>query len=215
MPRRHCEECGAEFQTGSRGKGRGPKRFCSRECFRRSEQLRAGYRYGHLIVLKFSHYDEKYHDAYYVFACDCGTQKTIKGSSVTGGVVISCGHVWKEGVKNYGRTHDMSMSPEYRAYMNARSRVRSKVPSTWRNYGGRGIEFKFDSFEQWFRELGPQPSPKHSVERMNNDGHYEPGNVKWATKREQSLNRVNCGKCRILEKEIEDLKRQIAALKIE
>jgi hypothetical protein len=59
----------------------------------------------------------------------------------------------------------------------------------WKDYGGRGIEFRFISIEQFFAELGPRASPAHSLDRKDNDGHYEPGNVRWATKTEQQLNR--------------------------
>ena len=63
------------------------------------------------------------------------------------------------------------------------------------NYGGRGIKFLFTSFEQFFAELGPRPKGK-SVDRINNDGHYEPGNVQWATRSEQRKNqRPRAKKC--------------------
>jgi hypothetical protein len=56
------------------------------------------------------------------------------------------------------------------------------------NYGGRGIEFNFTSLEQFALELGERPTTKHSLDRLDNDGHYEPGNIKWSTWQEQILN---------------------------
>src|SRR5258708_1547249 len=82
--------------------------------------------------------------------------------------------------------HGMSRTPEYTAWDNARNRC-STNPKVryWKDYGGRGIKFLFTNFEQFFKELGPRPSPEHSVDRIENDGHYEPGNVRWATPKEQ------------------------------
>jgi hypothetical protein len=57
----------------------------------------------------------------------------------------------------------------------------------YQNYGGRGIKFLFTSFEQWFAELGHRPLGE-TIDRIDNDGHYEPGNVKWSTRSEQNSN---------------------------
>jgi len=65
--------------------------------------------------------------------------------------------------------------------------------SSFRNWGGRGIrvcDAWRDSFEAFLRDVGPRPSKAHSIDRYpNNDGHYEPGNVRWATPREQQSNK--------------------------
>ena len=87
------------------------------------------------------------------------------------------------------KRHSMSRTPEHNAYCAARQRSTNQNLKNWKDYGGRGIRFLFTSFEQWFAELGPRPSPKHSVDRIDNGGNYEPGNVRWSTKAEQALNR--------------------------
>lgn len=101
--------------------------------------------------------------------------------------------------------HGMSRTPEYGAYLAAKQRCTNSKDDAWPDYGGRGIEFRFTSFEQFFAEIGPRPSLKHSLDRKENDGHYELGNVRWATMREQNL---NCRKTRALQnftdKEIEE-----------
>ena len=57
-------------------------------------------------------------------------------------------------------------------------------------YAERGIEFRFASFYEFFKVMGPRPSPKHTIDRFpNNDGHYEAGNVRWATWEEQVKNK--------------------------
>jgi hypothetical protein len=96
---------------------------------------------------------------------------------------------------NNSTTHGMSrvngaLSPEYQSYMHAKCRCTDPQDSGWVNYGGRGIKFLFRSFEHFFAELGPKPEPKylHSVDRIHNNGNYEPGNVRWATDKEQNNN---------------------------
>ena len=85
--------------------------------------------------------------------------------------------------------HSRTQPYEWNAFGHARRRCTNEKDREWKNYGGRGIEFRFTSFEQFFAELGPRPSPKHSLDRKENNGHYEPGNVRWATAKEQMKNR--------------------------
>lgn len=89
---------------------------------------------------------------------------------------------------NYQR-HGLSRTPEYHVYQVAKDRCTNQKHPKYSQYGGRGIQFLFTSFEQFFAELGPKPSPQHSLDRYpNNDGNYEPGNVRWATYTEQNNN---------------------------
>lgn len=90
----------------------------------------------------------------------------------------------KECVKAKAR----QMTPERLAYKNARLRCNAKSGPNFQNYTQRGVKFLFDSFDQFLSELGPRPSPKHSVDRIDNDGNYEPGNVRWATQQQQAQN---------------------------
>jgi len=83
----------------------------------------------------------------------------------------------------------MSGTPEYNAYVGARDRCRNPRTRDWIDYGGRGIEFRFTSFEQFFAEVGLKPGPEYSLDRINNNGHYEPGNVRWALLKTQNKNR--------------------------
>ena len=76
------------------------------------------------------------------------------------------------------------------AYYAARRRCQDPTHRSYPMYGGRGIQFRFNSFDEFFEEVGPKPSPKHSIDRFpNKDGDYEKGNVRWATLEEQTLNR--------------------------
>lgn len=80
-------------------------------------------------------------------------------------------------------------NPEYSAYKNAKARCNNPKHDKYPYYGGRGIQFRFSSFEEWFSELGPRPSLDHQQDRINTDGHYEKGNMKWSTRSEQMTNR--------------------------
>lgn len=84
--------------------------------------------------------------------------------------------------------HGMYGTPEYSAYNAARKRCTKPTSDDWHNYGARGIKFLFTGFWDFYLALGARPTPQHSLDRIGNDGNYEHGNVRWATKSEQSQN---------------------------
>jgi hypothetical protein len=90
-------------------------------------------------------------------------------------------------------THGLSGTYIYRAFFNAKYRCTKPSYPKFEYYGGRGIQFKFESAEQLASEVGPRPTPKHTLDRICNDGHYEPGNVQWATRTQQIKNRRKYG----------------------
>lgn len=89
--------------------------------------------------------------------------------------------------KEYGLPHFHQM-PEYKTYHSAKRRCNCEKATNYKWYGGRGIKFLFDNFIQFYNEVGPKPSPKHSIDRINYDGNYEPGNVRWADSATQHAN---------------------------
>lgn len=135
--------------------------------------------------------------------CDCGNQTNVGTNSLRSGHIRSCGCLQREAVRKTGKenaTHGASviredgekrLDPEYQVWSSMRNRCNNPQHQSYKRYGGRGISVckEWDeSYEAFLRDIGPRPSLKHSIDRRNNDGNYEPSNCRWATKSEQSRN---------------------------
>lgn len=90
-------------------------------------------------------------------------------------------------------SHGMKGTVEYTSYLDAKQRCNNENNKHYKNYGGRGIMFLFKSFEEFYEELGNKPSSAYQLDRIDNDGNYERGNVRWAT-REQNISNRRCSK---------------------
>jgi hypothetical protein len=121
-----------------------------------------------------------------LYRCDCGTEKAIVEARVRYGDTQSCGCM-----KRKRPTHGMNRTREHRIWCGIKKRCLTPTCHEFRWYGGRGIrvcdEWAAD-FAAFYRDVGPCPGPGYSIDRINNDGNYEPGNVRWATAIEQSHN---------------------------
>ena len=83
-------------------------------------------------------------------------------------------------------------SKEYQAFHDAKQRCTNPKHKRYADWGGRGIKVLFNSFQEFLKELGPRPE-NCSLDRVNNDAHYETGNVKWSSREQQQHNkRVSC-----------------------
>ena len=123
--------------------------------------------------------------------CECGARKVVRGNNLRNGNSKSCGCLQKAYVTEHRTIHGKSGKPEYNSYTHMKSRCYNKKDKNYADYGGRGITVCSrwrNSAEYFFEDMGDKPSAQHSLDRIDNDGNYEPDNCRWATSLEQSLN---------------------------
>ena len=146
--------------------------------------------FGRLKVEKLSA-KSKPKKIYWECVCECGNIVTIISSSLISGNTKSCGCLRKELTSSRRSTHKKSFSSEYNTYHHMIKRCYSKNHNSYDYYGGRGItvcERWLESFENFYEDVGEKPSKKHSLDRIDNDGNYEPSNCRWATQSTQVIN---------------------------
>lgn len=123
--------------------------------------------------------------------CDCGNTTTICRYSLGSGLSKSCGCLRKELITRHGDTRSYKQTTEYRIWACMISRCGNQNDKGWYRYGGRGItvceEWRRD-YSSFLADVGRRPTRAHSLDRINNDGNYEPGNVRWATRSQQRRN---------------------------
>lgn len=159
----------------------------------------AGQRFGRLTVIdqapRISSSTD--HHRRWRCLCDCGNQTTVRSNNLRDHQTQSCGCLRKDvGAANgranakHGFNRTGGPTREYTLWIAMRSRCSTKTHKAYPNYGGRGIAVceRWGSFPNFLEDMGFAPSLEHSLDRIDVNGHYEPGNVRWATPLEQAQN---------------------------
>lgn len=160
------------------------------------KKMMHGMRFGRLVVV--SEAPSVKGRAMWLCQCDCGQIRTVAGSHLRNGNTTSCGCLQKEKTidNNKARsTHGMCRTHIHRIWLHIKDRCGNEKCKSYMNYGGRGIticdEWKddFQTFYDYVSKLPHFEEEGYSIDRINNDGNYEPGNVKWSTTKEQANNK--------------------------
>lgn len=160
-----------------------------------------GNRYGMLRVLKRDTRPRKPTKSkpktYWMCKCDCGKIISVQAYNLRCGQTKSCGCYHKKRTSETSITHGMSrfsdgkIRPEFNAWIGIKTRCYNKNRPEYERYGGRGIivcDRWLDSFDNFFEDMGARPSPKHSIDRIDVNGDYEPSNCRWTTDTIQARN---------------------------
>jgi len=154
-----------------------------------------GKRYGRLVVIERANFGDRH--IKWVCVCDCGNRTTPHGDALKIGLTASCGCIRAELVRQRCITHGNALgyksTPELRAWQHAKARCVTKTDAKYKNYGGRGIRM----CDEWLNNpsaflsyVGKRP-PGCTLDRIRVHGDYAPGNVRWATPKQQANNKVN------------------------
>lgn len=148
-------------------------------------------KFGLLTALKPVSRD-KHNNVLWLCRCDCGNETVTRGAGLFWGDTLSCGCTVR--CRTHGYASHVHRSVEYRAWVDMRRRCENPDYSKFKNWGGRGIKVcvRWSKFENFLADMGLRPDG-HSLERIDNDGDYEPLNCKWAPWSEQLRNRRRYG----------------------
>lgn len=156
------------------------------QCSIKPESDISGRRFGKWIVLRYAGTRNGH---WFACRCDCGKEITVHGGELRMKRSLSCGHDGST-FKHGGKRRHGDQDRAYDTWVGMRSRCNNPTMPSYANYGGRGIRVceRWSEFPAFLADMGHPPSPEHSIDRINNDGNYEPSNCRWATAAVQRRN---------------------------
>jgi hypothetical protein len=149
-----------------------------------------GQRFGRLVVVTDAGH-EKWGRMQWRCVCDCGTELNVSSNNLRAHNVRSCGCLGRDKTRERNTTHGLTSTRAHRIWTNMLTRCRNPNVPAYPDYGGRGIsvcDAWTRSFAAFYADMG-EPPPGLTLDRIDNDGNYEPTNCRWATRSQQSSNR--------------------------
>lgn len=145
-----------------------------------------GVRFGCLVAQSIESCDKVH--TYWKCLCVCGRSHTASRNALKRGLTKSCGCQKGRFLSEKNATHGKSRHPAYKCFIGMKRRCADTKHKMHKFYASKGIQVKWKSFEDFWDDMGPTWRRGLSIDRVNNDGHYEKGNCRWATAREQANN---------------------------